>query len=128
MKTKFGIITAVVLIIAVAAGAVLINVNLQSTMKTMQFIEGRMRPGGSFVDYDNSIGVESAEDLGWWYKDGNWYVMYGKLQLEFTPKQLQDPAFLAQISRIGIDIHGDLHEGNLRFFWMETELEEWVPQ
>ena len=87
-----------------------------------------MRPGGAFVDYDGSIAVESAEDLGWWKKDGNWYVMYGKLQLEFTPKQLRDPAHLEMIGRIGLDIRGDLEEGDLRFFWLGTELEEWVPQ
>lgn len=61
-------------------------------------------------------------------KDGNWYVMYGKLQLEFTPKQLQDRAFLEQVSRIGLDIRGDLEEGDLRFYWFDTELEEWVPR
>lgn len=90
MKTKFGIIAVVAIIVIVSIGAVLINYNLHSTMKTMQFIEGRIRPGGTIVDYDQSICVESAEDLGWWKKGGNWYVMYGKLQLEFTPKQLED--------------------------------------
>ena len=127
MKSKIGIVVAVILIVAVAAGAVLINYNLHSTMKTMQFIEGRLR-NGAFVDYDQSICVESAEDLGWWKKDGNWYVMYGKLQLEFTPDQLKDPNFLAQVGRIGLDIRGDLEEGNLRFYWFDTELEEWVPR
>ena len=104
MKTKFGIIAVVAIIVIVSIGAVLINYNLHSTMKTMQFIEGRIRPGGTVVDYDQSICVESAEDLGWWKKDGNWYVMYGKLQLEFTPKQLEDQAFLEQVGRIGLDI------------------------
>lgn len=54
--------------------------------------------------------------------------MYGKLQLEFTPKQLEDQAFLEQVGRIGLDIRGDLEEGNLRFYWYGTELEEWVPR
>ena len=128
MKTKFGIIAVVAIIVIVSIGAVLINYNLHITMKTMQFIEGRIRPGGTIVDYDQSICVESAEDLGWWKKDGNWYVMYGKLQLEFTPKQLEDQAFLEQVGRIGLDIRGDLEEGNLRFYWYGTELEEWVPR
>ena len=128
MKTKFGIIAVVAIIVIVSIGAVLINYNLHSTMKTMQLIEGRIRPGGTIVDYDQSICVESAEDLGWWKKDGNWYVMYGKLQLEFTPKQLEDQAFLEQVGRIGLDIRGDLEEGNLRFYWYGTELEEWVPR
>lgn len=128
MKTKFGIIAVVAIIVIVSIGAVLINYNLHSTMKTMQFIEGRIRPSGTIVDYDQSICVESAEDLGWWKKDGNWYVMYGKLQLEFTPKQLEDQKFLEQVGRIGLDIRGDLEEGNLRFYWYGTELEEWVPR
>ena len=128
MKTKFGIIAVVAIIVIVSIGAVLINYNLHSAMKTMQFIEGRIRPGGTIVDYDQSICVESAEDLGWWKKDGNWYVMYGKLQLEFTPKQLEDQKFLEQVGRIGLDIRGDLEEGNLRFYWYGTELEEWVPR
>ena len=50
MKTKFGIIAVVAIIVIVSIGAVLINYNLHSTMKTMQFIEGRSRPGGTFVD------------------------------------------------------------------------------
>ena len=54
--------------------------------------------------------------------------MYGKLQLEFTPKQLEDQAFLEQVGRIGLDIRGDLEGGNLRFYWYGTELEEWVPR
>ena len=128
MKTKFGIIAVVAIIVIVSIGAVLINYNLHSTMKTMQVSEGRIRPGGTIVDYDQSICVESAEDLGWWKKDGNWYVMYGKLQLEFTPKQLEDQKFLEQVGRIGLDIRGDLEEGNLRFYWYGTELEEWVPR
>ena len=93
----------------------------------MQFIEGRLR-NGTFIDYDHSIDVESAEDLGWWKKDGNWYIMYGKLQLEFTPDQLRDPTFLEQVGRIGLDIRGDLDSGNLHFYWFNTELEEWVPR
>lgn len=128
MKNKFGIGVAVVLIIAIAAGAILINYNLHSTMKTMRFIESRLRPGGTFVDYDHSIDVASAEDLGWWEDGGNWYIMYGKLQLEFTPDQLKDPVYLEQIGRIGLDIRGDLDEGNLHFYWFDTELKEWVPQ
>ena len=127
LKTKFGIISTVVIVIAVAVGAVLINYNLHSTFKTMQFIEGRLR-NGTFIDYDHSIDVESAEDLGWWKKDGNWYIMYGKLQLEFTPDQLRDPTFLEQVGRIGLDIRGDLDSGNLHFYWFNTELEEWVPR
>lgn len=127
MKNKFGIIVSVILIVVIAASAVLINYNLHSTMRTMKFIEGRLR-NGTFVDYDQSICVESAEDLGWWKKDGNWYVMYGKLQLEFTPKQLQDRTFLEQVSRIGLDIRGNLEDGDLHFYWFDTELEEWVPR
>ena len=38
LKTKFGIIATVVIVIAAAVGAVLINYNLHSTFKTMQFI------------------------------------------------------------------------------------------
>lgn len=127
LKTKFSIIVATVLILVIAIGAVLVNYNLHSTMNTMQFIESRLR-NGVFIDYDHSIDVESAEDLGWWKKGGNWYVMYGKLQLEFTPKQLQDKEFLAQVARIGLDIRGQLDEGNLHFYWFGTELEEWVPR
>ena len=56
LKTKFGIIATVVIVIAVAVGAVLINYNLHSTFKTMQFIEGRLR-NGTFIDYDHSIDV-----------------------------------------------------------------------
>lgn len=127
LKSKFGIIVAVVLTVAIASGALILNANLHSTMRTMQFIEGRMRPGGAFIDYDHSIDVETAEDIGWWYKHGNWYIMYGKLQLEFTPEQLRDPKYLEQIGRIGLDIRGSLDEKDLRFFWLGTELEEWVP-
>ena len=128
LKTKLGIIVAVILLTVTAVVAVVVNYNLHSTMETMKFIEGRLRPGGAFVDYDQSICVESAEDLGWWEKGGNWYVMYGKLQLEFTPEQLKDPVVLEQIGRIGLDIRGDLDEGNLRFYWFGTQLEEWVPR
>lgn len=127
MKNKFGIVIAVVLIVSVSAAAIIINYNLHSTMKTMAFIESRLR-NGAFVDYDQSICVESVKDLGWWKKDGNWYVMYGKLQLEFTPKQLRDQTFLAQVGRIGLDIRGDLEEGVLHFYWFGEELEEWVPR
>lgn len=87
-----------------------------------------MRPGGTFVDYDHSIDVASADDLGWWEKDGKWYVMYGKLQLEFTKEQLRDKTFLEQVKCIGLDIRGDLDEGRLRFYWFDTELEQWVPR
>lgn len=127
MKGKFGTIIIAIVICALAGGALYLNMNLHSTTKTMAFIEGRMR-GSYFVDYDNSIGVESSKDIGWWKKDGNWYVMYGKLQLEFTKKQLQDQKFLEQVGRIGLDIRGDLEGGNLTFYWNDEELEEWVPR
>lgn len=127
MKGKFGVFVTVSLIAIIAGAALFLNMNLHSTMKTMAFIEGRMR-GSTFVDYDHSINVESSKDIGWWKKDGNWYIMYGKLQLEFTKKQLQDEEFLAQVGRIGIDIRGDLEAGVLSFYWFGEELEEWVPR
>lgn len=127
MNSKAGIIVSLFLLFTVSVAAVVVNTNLHSTEKTMLFIEERLR-NGSFIDYDQSICVESAEDIGWWKKGNNWYIMYGKLQLEFTPKQLRDPDFLALVGRIGLDIRGDLDAGDLRFYWYDTELAEWVPR
>jgi hypothetical protein len=104
------------------------NYGIQDTTAIMDFIESRLRGSGTFADYDGSIGIESAEDLGWWKKGENWYVMYGKLQLKFTPERLQDQEFLKKIGSIGLDIRGDLEEGKLSFYWFGTKLKEWVPQ
>jgi hypothetical protein len=124
---KFGIVlTAVIIVVLVGAG-IYLNMNLKTTDDTLVFIESRMRGGGEFLDYDNAIGVSSIEDIGWWKKDGKWYILFGKLELEFTPKNLQDKEFLAKVKKIGIDIRGNLEEGDLTFYWLGNKLEEWVP-
>lgn len=125
-KQKAMVVIGGLFIIALAIGGILLNMNLHSTMKSMKFIEGRYR-GGSFVDYDNSIAVHSADDLGWYKKSTNtWLVKYGKIGLEFTKQQLQDPAILEEIDKIGLDVRGDLEEGDLRWYWCGVELKELV--
>lgn len=126
MKQKVLAVISALAIVLVAVVAVYINVNLEDTMDTMEFIAGRYR-GGSFVDYDNSIDVESAKDIGYWNKGTTWYVKFGKLELKFTKQDLQDPAYLEAISAIGLDVRGNLEENNLKWYWGGEELEEWVP-
>lgn len=126
MKQKVLIIIAALAICLVAAGAILMNMNLESTMDTMEFIAGRYR-SGSFIDYDHSIDVESAADIGYWNKGTTWYIKFGKLELEFTKKDLQDPKYLEAIAAIGLDVRGDLETNQLRWYWGGVELKEWVP-
>lgn len=125
-RNRFIVIISLIVIVVVAGGAVIVNSQLHNTMRTMQFIESRMR-GDTFLDYDQSICVYSPEDVGWFKKGDNWYIQFGKLRLEFTPEDLRDPEFMAQVGRIKLDIRGNLEEGNLKFYWLDTELSEWVP-
>jgi len=128
MKMKISIIVSAIVITVITGVAVYINAGLHSTRDTMEFIASRKRPDGSFLDYDHSIDVYSADDLGW-YKDGdNWYVLYGKLQLEFTPEQLADESFMKLVNSIDLDVKGNIEEGTLRFYWRGEKLDECVPQ
>ena len=126
MQQKAMVIVAALVLCLAAVFAILMNMSLESTMDTMEFIAGRYR-SGSFVDYDHSIEVESAKDIGYWNKGTTWYIKYGKLELEFTKKNLQDPEYLKAIAAIGLDVRGNLEENNLRWYWNGVELEEWVP-
>lgn len=126
-RSKFVVIIPAILIVVVAAAAFTLSSHLNTTVNTMQFIESRLR-GGKIIDYDQSIAVDSVEDIGWWKKDDVWYIMYGKLQLELPTKKLKDKLFLEKLGRIGIDIRGNLEEGRLRFYWFGAEVKEWVPQ
>lgn len=128
MKQKVIIVLSAVVICALALGAVLLNMNLEDTMDTLEFIAGRYRGSGIFIDYDNSIGVESIDDIGYWNKGTTWYVMYGKLELTFTKKDLQDKEMLKAIAAVGLDVRGDLESNQLTWYWCGDKLEEWVPQ
>ena len=123
VKQKMLVIFGAMFLIGFVVVGVLINSNLHSTMRTMQFIEGRYKHG-KFIDYDNSIAVESADDLGWFRKKGNWYVRYGKLELEFTKSQLKDENILKMLPKIGLDVRGNLEEGDLKWYWEGVELRE----
>lgn len=128
MKQKVFIFIGALAVILFAAGAIILNLSLDDTMDTMEFIAGRYRGGGIFIDYDNSIGVESIGDIGYWNKGTTWYVQYGKLELEFTKKELQDKNMLEAIGAIGLDVRGDLEANDLRWYWCDEELERWVPK
>lgn len=128
MKQKILIVIGALVICTATILAIYMNVSLEDTMDTMEFIAGRYRGGGQFVDYDNSIGVESSKNIGYWNKGSTWYVMYGKLELEFTKKDLQDKEILKAIAAIGLDVRGDLESNQLTWYWCGEELEEWVPQ
>lgn len=124
---KADIILSAVILSAVVLFAVYLTSSLDSTYETMELIHSRYK-GGRFVDYDRTICVETADDIGWWKEGDNWIVQYGKLGLKFTPKDLKDPKFLAMVKSIGIEIYGNVDGGNLRFYWQEVELKELVPQ
>lgn len=126
MKNKIMVVLAAVVLCAAAAIAIVVNMKLEDTMDTMEFIAGRYR-GGVFIDYDHSINVESAKDIGYWNKGTTWYVKFGKLQLKFTKENLKDPAYLEAIAAIGLDVRGNLEDNNLRWYWCGEQLEEWVP-
>ena len=127
MKQKLLTVLSALVLVLAAGLAVYINSSLDDTMSTINFIAGRYKGSGVFVDYDNSIGVKTADDIGYWYKKGNWYIKYGKLQLEFTPKMLEDPEYIKGIAAIGLDARGSISDGSLRWFWCDEELEVWVP-
>ncbi len=127
MKQRIMIIIGALAICAAAVFAIYINMNLGSTMDTLEFISSRYRGGGLFVDYDNSIAVESAEDIGYWNEGTTWYVKFGKLELVFTHEDLQDPEMLKAIAAVGLDVRGKLEDNNLRWYWAGEELKEWVP-
>ncbi len=126
MKQKVMVVIGALAICLAALAAIYLNMNLEDTMDTLEFIAGRYR-GGSFVDYDHSIDVQSSKDIGYWNKGTTWYVKYGKLELEFTKQDLQDPEMLKAIAAVGLDVRGNLEENNLRWYWGDEELEEWVP-
>lgn len=125
-KNKLLIILSAVVICACVVGAILVNMSLHNVLETMKFIEGRYR-GGRFVDYDNSIGVESADDIGYWYKDGKYVVKYGKLELAFSEKNLRDPVYQQACKNIGLEAKGNLEEHKVVWYFQGQRLEEWVP-
>lgn len=125
-KQRLLIILSAVFIIAVAVIAVVINMNLHSTMRTMKFIEGRYR-GSYFVDHDQTICVESSKDIGWYRRGTSWCIKFGKLELEFTKNMLRDQKVLHQLKCIGMDVRGNLEENDLRWYWQNEQIEEWVP-
>lgn len=127
VKQKVFVFIGAIVICVAATLAVVLNLSLEDTMDTMEFIAGRYKGGTLFVDYDNSIGVESASDVGYWQKGNNWYIKYGKLELEFTPKDLADEKMLEAIGQIGLDVRGNLETNELTWYFAGVKLEEWVP-
>lgn len=126
MKQKVMIVISALAIVLCASIAIYINMNLSTTMDTLEFIAGRYR-GGTFIDHDHSIEVDGPEDIGYWNKGTTWYVKFGKLELEFTKKDLQDPEMKEAIAAVGLDVKGNLENNDLRWFWGDEELERWVP-
>lgn len=127
VKQKVFIFLGAIAICVAATLAIVLNLSLEDTMDTMEFIAGRYKGGTLFVDYDNSIGVDSTDDVGYWRKGDNWYIKYGKLELEFTPKDLTDQKMLAAIGQIGLDVRGNLETNELTWYFAGEKLEEWVP-
>lgn len=127
LKQKILVVVGAFVIFIGFAAAILWNLSLQDTMDTIEFIAGRYKGSGVYVDYDNSIAVKSAKDIGYWNKGTDWYVKYGKLELKFTKQNLQDPEYLKGIKAIGLDVRGSLEDNSLTWWYEGTQLEEWVP-
>lgn len=126
LKQKIAIIFGALLIIGIGVGAIWFNMSLSTNLETLNFIANRYRGGGVFIDYDESIGVTSSKDIGYWRKGDNWNLQYGKLGIELTHKDLQNKEILTALANCGIDVRGNLDENDLRWYWCGEELEEWV--
>lgn len=130
MKEKAKIVLTVLFIGIAVAGALWFSLTHGPTYNTvdhMEYIQEHMRGDGTFVDYGDVISVQTIDDLGWWEKQGYWYVMYGKLQLVFDDTLLRDTAVLELAQSIGLKITGNLITRDLHFYWFGEEIAEWVP-
>lgn len=128
MRRRLGILLSALVLIVFAGGGVILNMDLSSVTDSVQFIYSRLRGDGTFIDYDNSIQVDSVSDIGWWEKNGKWYVMYGAIPLEFTKSQLQNQEFLDMLSEIGLEVYGDVASGSISFTWFGDKVAEWLPK
>lgn len=124
---KVMVIVGALVICLVAVIGIYINLNLDSTLDTLKFIKERYRGGGVFVDYDHSIEVNSIADIGYYKKKGDWYVIYGKMELKFTLDNIQDPVYQAAIKAVDLDVKGSIEDNELVWYWCGQELAQWVP-
>lgn len=128
MKRVFAVIVGGLCLIVIAAVSIYVCCNASNTVVALELLESRLRGNGTFIDYDQAICANSIKDFGWWKKRGTWYIAYGKIELELTPKQLKDVELVERLERLGIVIRGTVESGNLSFYWRDEEIAEWVPR
>lgn len=128
METKVRVVAVAILIVIGVGLWASLNLGKSTTVESMKMIKSRVKGNGTFLDYDKTINVESVKDLGWWKAHGDWHIQYGSLELQLTPAQLKDKSILWLAKDIGLEIYGNVDEGNLRFYWYDQKIAECIPR
>lgn len=124
-RTRFFLTFFLMLAVAACVGGGLwyYNRNVQS-MAVINEIKVLQRAPNKFIDYDTSIGVYSADDLGYVVNSNSISLHYGKKVIDIKKKSLSDPEFIADMKSIGIEFW--YHEDEMKITYWGEEIEEWV--
>lgn len=124
-RTRFFLTFFLMLAVATCVGGGLwhYNRNVQS-MAVINEIKVLQRAPNKFIDYDTSIGVYSADDLGYVVNSNSISLHYGKKVIDIKKKSLSDPEFIADMKSIGIEFW--YHEDEMKITYWGEEIEEWV--
>jgi len=124
-RSRFFItlLLSLTVVVCVGCGLFYYNRNVQSTA-VIEEIKILQRAPNKFIDYDTSIGVSSADDLGYVVNDSSISLHYGKKVIDIKKKSLKDPEFMADLKSIGIEFW--YHDEDMKITYWGEEIEEWV--
>lgn len=119
-------IVGVVILILLAGGYYYMNtIFVDQDYNALNMIRSRIDGRNRLIDYDNEIGVESIEDIGFKVKDNKIYLTYGKVQFELGDKELLDKDFLTGLKQIGIEIKRNSKGEYILYYWGE-KVQKWA--
>lgn len=122
-KTFFGLI----IIIGIVFAYVYLNRDTSSdtNWSTLNLIKGRMNGRLELVDYDDTISVDSVDDIGFQVKDKKILIYFGKLSFKIGKADLENLDFMKAMKSIGLEIKKNKSGQYYVTYWGE-EVARWA--
>ena len=124
--TKFVVAPVVFLLVGTVFYFVYYNVVINSTATNIKLIKEHMNSSGTIVDIQNEIGVQSVEDIKLFVTTEEVRIQFGKLVLNWSPKNFAKSETQEQLSQIGFEIQFKGEPPKMYLYWHGAEVERWV--
>jgi hypothetical protein len=126
MNTKTKIFIIAIIIAAGGVCYILFFTGNPHPYQSVDYIAQRV-VNGKIVDYVRDISNEPLTVNQISYKvspQGIYYIQYGKIQIELTPKLLKDETMLSKLRKIGIEVLQNSTSETYVFKWFGEDVKQ----